>query len=112
MSFLLRLVVLGVAVVLASNAGVAAAVDVGAFVKKDRFETIKISPTGEYYAASVPFNDRTALVILRRSDNKISATFSTGKNTHVSGFWWVNSERVLISMSEKFGSLDQPPSDR
>ena len=108
MSFLLRLVVWGVVAVLASNAGVAAAVDVGAFVKKDRFETIKISPTGEYYAATVPFNDRTALVILRRSDNKITATFSTGKNTHVSEFWWANPERVLMSMAEKFGALDQP----
>jgi len=87
---------------------ISAGVDVAAFVKKDRFETIKLSPTGEYYAAAVPLADRTALVILRRPDNKVTATFNTGKNTHVSGFWWVNHERVLISMAEKFGSLDQP----
>ena len=108
MSFLLRLMVLGVAVVLASNAGAAAAVDVGAFVKKDRFETIKISPTGEYYAASIPLADSTVLAILRRSDNKVVSTFNAGKNTHVANFWWVNPERVLISMAEKFGSLAQP----
>ena len=87
MSFLLRLVVLGVAVVLASNAGAAAAVDVGAFVKKDRFETIKISPTGEYYAATVPFErpDRAGHpASIGQQDH--SRRFSTGKNTHVSEF--------------------------
>jgi hypothetical protein len=31
-----------------------AAVNVEAYVKKDSFEDIKLSPTGEYYAATVP----------------------------------------------------------
>ncbi len=86
----------------------AAAVEVDAFVKKDRFETIKISPTGEYYAATVPVEDKTALAIMRRADNKLTATFQLGKNTHVENFWWVNPERVLISIAEKFGEMDQP----
>jgi len=85
-----------------------AGVDVAAFVKKDRFETIKISPTGEYYAASVPLGDRTVLAIMRRSDNKLTASFALGKNTHVDDFWWVNQERLLISIAEKFGALDMP----
>ena len=84
------------------------AVDVQAYVKKDRFNDIKLSPNGDYYAATVALEDRTALVILRRSDNKLSANFSMGKNTHVADFWWVNPERVVIGMAEKFGALDQP----
>ena len=71
--------------------------DVDAFVKGDKFGDIEISPTGEYYAATVPFEDRTALVLLRRADSKLMATFSTGKNTHVADFEWVNAERVLLS---------------
>ncbi|WP_119718741.1 alpha/beta hydrolase family protein [Cognatilysobacter tabacisoli] len=86
----------------------AADVDVEAFVKRDRFDDIKLSPNGDYYAATVPLGDRTALAVLRRSDNKLTATFQIGKNTHVAGFWWVNPERVLISTARKFGSLDQP----
>ena len=82
--------------------------DVTGFVKKDRFETIKISPTGEYYAASVPLGDRTVLAVMRRSDNKLTASFALGKNTHVDDFWWANHERVLISIAEKFGALDMP----
>lgn len=86
----------------------ASAVDVQAFVKKDRFNDIKLSPNGDYYAATVAFEDQTALVVIRRSDNVVTGNFRLGKNTHVADFWWVNPERVLISISEKFGALDEP----
>ncbi|HEV8695367.1 MAG TPA: prolyl oligopeptidase family serine peptidase, partial [Lysobacter sp.] len=86
----------------------AQAVDVQAFVKKDRFNDIKLSPNGDYYAATVAMEDRTSLAILRRSDNKVTAGFSLGKNTYVDEFVWVNPERVLISVAEKYGELDNP----
>lgn len=86
----------------------AAHVDVDAFVKKDKFQSIKISPTGEYFAATVPFEDRTVLAILRKSDTKVTGSMSMGKNTHVGGFWWVNPTRVLFEITEKFGALDNP----
>lgn len=103
----------GYAVALMAMLGTAAlqpamAVNVDGYVKNDRFETLKISPTGEYFAATVPVEKKTVLVIMRRSDNKLTATFALGENTHVAGFWWVNPERVLISMAQKFGLLDQP----
>ncbi len=86
------------------------AVDVERYIKSDSFEAIKISPRGDYYAATVLLGDgeRTALVITNRANHSISATFVLGKHTHVSDFAWVNPERVLISISEKFGALDQP----
>ena len=86
----------------------AAAVDVDAYVKKDRFEDIKLSPTGDYYAATVPLEDRTILVILRRSDNKLTANVSGGRNTAIADFDWVSPDRVLVSLAEKFGALDRP----
>lgn len=88
--------------------GAAGAVDVGAYVKKDSFEDIELSPTGEFIAATVPLEDRTVLTIIRRSDNKVTANFALGKNTHVGAFSWVSDDRVLISVSEKFGALDEP----
>lgn len=87
---------------------VSAQVDVDAFVRKDKFDDIKLSPNGEYYAATIRLEDRTGLAIMLRSANKLTAHFVLGKNTHVSGFWWVNPERVLISISEKYGALDEP----
>jgi len=88
----------------------AEAVELDAFIKSDKFGEIKISPTGEYFAASVPLDEgsRTALVIMRREDNKVTGTFMRGKNTHVESFTWVNDERVVIGMSEKFGALEEP----
>ncbi|UNK50657.1 S9 family peptidase [Lysobacter sp. S4-A87] len=86
----------------------AQAVDVRAFVKKEAFRDIKLSPNGDYYAATVVLEDRTALAIMRRSDNALTANFRLGNNTHVDNFWWVNPERVVISMAEKIGALDQP----
>lgn len=111
MGFCTRFIVAAAAVVAAFGAApTARAVDVGAYVKRDQFGAIQLSPTGEYYAATVPLEDRTILVLLRRSDNKIVANFSAGKFTHVSDFQWVNPERVLLGVVEKFGALDQPQS--
>jgi dipeptidyl aminopeptidase/acylaminoacyl peptidase len=100
---------------LASSLAVAAglampafAVDVDQFIRRDKFNEIKISPNGDYLAATVPLEDRTVLAIIRRSDNKVTANFSVGQHNHVADFVWVNPERVVISMAEKFGSLDKP----
>lgn len=83
--------------------------DIEDFIRKPKFNDIKISPTGEYLAATVPNGRKTALVILRRSDNKVVANMSIpGDRTHVEDFWWVNAERVLISGAEKFGDLEAP----
>lgn len=94
---------------LLSAAGTAGAqVDVAAFIKKDAFGEIRLSPTGEYYAATVPLEDRTALAVVRRADNKLMSTFARGRNTHVDDFVWVNDQRLLMSIAEKFGTLDAP----
>lgn len=85
-----------------------AQVDVDAFIRKDKFTDIKLSPTGEYVAAAVPLEDRTALAILRLADGTVTGRFVLGRNTHVADFDWVNAERVVIGLEEKFGQLDDP----
>ena len=85
-----------------------AAVDLAQFIRKDDFNDIKISPTGKYYAATVPLEDKTALVIFTRDGNKSAGTFMPMRNAHVNEFEWVNNERVLISIAEKYGMLDAP----
>ena len=86
----------------------AASVDLEAYLKKDNFNEIKISPTGDYFAAIVPYEDRTGLVIMRRADGKVTAQFQMERNSHVQSFQWVNDTRVLMSMAEKIGALVQP----
>ncbi|MDH5823865.1 S9 family peptidase [Luteimonas sp. RD2P54] len=89
-------------------ATVAAQVDVEPYVAQDGFRDIKLSPTGEYYAASVPMGDQTGLVVIRRSDRQMTASFRFSRDTHVGDYWWVNPERVLIAVSESFGTRDDP----
>lgn len=86
----------------------AADVNVDAFSKRDSFETIKVSPNGEYYAATVPFEDRVALVILSRTDRKLLGTFQLGRDTAIYAFDWVSPSRLTISAAQKFGELDEP----
>ena len=86
----------------------AVTVDVAPYAKRDDFETIKLSPNGDYYAATVPMEGKSVLLIVRRADNKGTAGFSLGKNTYVTDFEWVSAKRVIISMGRKFGALDQP----
>ena len=103
-----RIVLLATAWLAMSWIGESRAVDVDAFVKKDSFETIKISPTGQYLAATVPFEDRTALVIMSRTGQKLLGTFQLGRNTAIASFNWVSPDRVLIGAADKFGDLAEP----
>ncbi|MDR6840019.1 alpha/beta hydrolase family protein [Pseudoxanthomonas sacheonensis] len=86
----------------------AADVNVDAFSKRDSFETIKISPNGEYYAATVPLEDRVALVVMSRTDKKLLGTFQLGRDTAIDSFNWVSPGRLIIGVAQKFGELDEP----
>ncbi|TQD51605.1 S9 family peptidase [Lysobacter aestuarii] len=93
------------------GAPVANAVNLDAYVKRDSFSDIKISPNGDYYAATVLLEDRTALVVLDRETLEVTGNFTLQKNTHVIDFNWVNPERVVISTARKFGMLASPQPD-
>src|SRR3546814_290724 len=85
-----------------------AQVDLQAFLRKDRIGDIKLSPDGAYYAATIPLPDRTVLVIMRRADKALTAKVQGDEHSDIGGFWWVSDERVVVSLAEKFGALDQP----
>lgn len=87
---------------------VLAGVDVKAFTRLDTFTSIKLSPTGEYLAATVPRDDHSGLLVLRRGTNEVTASFALGKNTHIDDFHWVNDKRLVLSIAEAFGSDDEP----
>ncbi|HEY0506063.1 MAG TPA: S9 family peptidase, partial [Lysobacter sp.] len=53
----------------------AAGVDVSAYVRRDQFTDLKISPTGQYLAATIPMEDRSILVVIERGTNKVAGSF-------------------------------------
>ncbi len=86
----------------------AADVELERFLRRDSFTDIKLSPGGEYYAATVPLEKSTAVAILRVDDGQIVGRFVPPENNHARRFDWVNADRVLIELGQKLGSLDQP----
>ena len=89
-------------------APVVAQVDVEAYLKRDRYERMKISPTGEYMAVTVPLEERTALAVLRLSDMTMTAKAIAGENSLVDDFWRANDERVVVAMAQRLGRPDAP----
>ena len=85
-----------------------AQVDLERYIKKSEFNDIKISPDGLYLAATVPFEDNTGVAVLRRSDSKVMASLALPKNNYVADFFWANKERLLITVEQKLGMLEQP----
>ena len=104
----LRTLAVALAIAIAPLAASAAGVDVDAFTRNDQFEQIKLSPGGEYLAATVPLDDSTVLVILDRASNKLLGTFQLGQDSGIYSFDWVSKDRVLIGAAERFGALDRP----
>lgn len=85
-----------------------ATVDVMRYVRRDSYGEIKISPKGDHYAATVPLEDRTILVVIDRVTGKPTAKIEDDPDTVVSDFWWVNDHRVIAAMAKKYGRHDTP----
>lgn len=85
-----------------------AQVDLDAYLKRDTYERIKISPTGEFLAVTVPLEDRTVLAIMRRADKVVTAKAMGGEHSLVDDFWWANDERVVVAMARRLGTQDAP----
>jgi dipeptidyl aminopeptidase/acylaminoacyl peptidase len=79
-----------------------------AFTKAPSFERVKLSPDGTYLALIVPMEDRAILAMIRRSDMSQVGAFSVAGRTRVLDFWWVNDERLVLSLADQQGFLDTP----
>lgn len=83
-------------------------IDLEPYLRRNGFGSLALSPDGAHYAATVAQQDSTVLVVVRRSDKKTVSGFSMGRNVHVKSFDWVDNERLLVSVAEKFGVLETP----
>ena len=87
-------------------------IPVEAFLKLEQFNDMKISPTGEYLAVTVPQENRTSLFILRRSTMEVTGKVILEPKAHVAGFDWVNPTRVFFTTRKKLGRLSIPSNIR
>ncbi|KLJ01142.1 peptidase S9 [Luteimonas sp. FCS-9] len=95
-------------VVAVACAGAHAQVDLAPFVEDDGFRDIKISPTGEYFAATMPHGDSTAIGVIRWTDRSVVGSYRLPRNTHIADFWWAKDDRLVFALAERFGARDYP----
>ena len=100
----------GVLAAWALPAPAASGVDLEAFLRRDMYETAKISPDGAYYAVTAPVGDGSELMVFRRSDMTQVASITRGNDPVVEDFWWANKERVLVAFATRFNNYDAPVS--
>lgn len=78
------------------------------FLRTHKFGDIKISPTGEYLAVTVPLADRTSLAILDQKTMALKTHVTFPAGIHVYSFEWVNCCWIVYSMAEQFGKRESP----
>jgi len=77
------------------------------FARHEQFRDIKISPQGDYVAASAVVDGRTVLSLIRLADMK-GVNVLPRDGDEVANFWWVAPHRVFYSVGTKIGGLEQP----
>ncbi|MGI2259062.1 prolyl oligopeptidase family serine peptidase [Shewanella sp. GXUN23E] len=67
------------------------------FATPAQFSSIKLSPGGDYFAATVPKDDTNVLVVINRSNNKRLIAYGFGQDEYVGDFYWANNERLIYT---------------
>jgi len=78
------------------------------FAKHPEYADASLSPTGEYVAATIPFEDRRALSITRLSGGYDSKTIKFGPHEMVVNPAWVDGNRIVVEKAMDIGFLEQP----
>jgi dipeptidyl aminopeptidase/acylaminoacyl peptidase len=72
-----------------------------------QYKNVKISPDGQYLAATAVVKGQTVLALIRLSDKK-GNLIRPREEDDVTDFWWASPTRVLYSVGEHVGGYDAP----
>ncbi len=99
----------GLAVAGASAAQDPSQIPISDFTRRADLEFARLSPDGDYIAASRFVNDdKYAVGITNISTNALTATLAFATDESVGGFWWANPKRLIAATARSLGRLDQP----
>lgn len=103
------LCLLAVSTVISAETKPAEAIPLEDFARKYQFLDIKISPTGQYIAAtSQEDSGNVSLTVIEISTNKVlSNQYLKGKDT-IRNFYWANNDRLIFEVARMVGALDKP----
>jgi len=72
------------------------------FTKLPLYNDLKISPTGEYLAATVrDDNGEASLLIMRADGSEVTARVSGFRDYFIGNFFWANDERIVASLGRQ-----------
>ena len=73
------------------------------FTQPERFTQAKISPTGEYVAASLINRDTAdgSFRVIRRENSETIISFGMGDRKRVHDFWWIQDHRVMVAPTQR-----------
>jgi dipeptidyl aminopeptidase/acylaminoacyl peptidase len=77
------------------------------FARHAQFRDIKISPEGDYLAASAVVDGKAVLSLVKLDDMK-GVNLRPRESGEVSDFWWVTPHRVLYTVAERMSTLERP----
>jgi len=75
--------------------------------KHVQYGKLRISPDGQYFAATVVVKDRTALELIHRKDHKGHLVYPRDGDD-VIDFWWASPDRVVYTVGTHVGGFDAP----
>ncbi len=79
-----------------------AQLQVADFIRDDKFKELTVSPKGTYIAITVPFEDKTVLVVLKPGESKPMMRMDPrGKKSHIMFVTWVSDERLIYSVAKR-----------
>ncbi|MGI9283220.1 MAG: prolyl oligopeptidase family serine peptidase [Endozoicomonas sp.] len=77
-------------------------------VTPSKYRSIKISPDGKYFSATVEDSGKNTVVIIDRKTMDVTGVLSFTGREQPGGVRWVSDERVVASVYRKAGGLEAP----
>lgn len=83
-------------------------IPVADFYKRSPVADLKISPNGNYIAATMSLEEHTDLIVLDRVTLKVISRVVFKNKSHVDDFYWVSPSRIIFTEKQKAGLLNEP----
>ena len=85
----------------------AAEVPITDFARHEQYQSVKISPNGEYLAATAVVNGQVVLELVNMADMRPRA-LSPREGDDIAEYWWVAPDRVIYTEGVHVGGIDRP----
>lgn len=83
-------------------------IPVAEFYKRSPAAELKLSPKGNYIAATMSLEEHTDLIVLDRATLKVISQVVFKNKSHVDDFYWVSPSRIVFTEKQKKGLLNEP----